>query len=37
MINVNNIEKVLSADGGSVNITIKAHANPSGVSSAVPI
>lgn len=37
MINVNNIEKVISADGGSVNITIKAHANPSGVSSAVPI
>ena len=37
MINVSNIEKVISADGGSVNITIKAHANPSGVSSAVPI
>lgn len=37
MINVSNIEKVISSDGGSVNITIKAHANPSGVSSAVPI
>lgn len=37
MINVSNIEKVISADGGSANITIKAHANPSGVSSAVPI
>ena len=37
MINVNNIEKVISSDGGTVNITIKAHANPSGVSKAVAI
>jgi hypothetical protein len=37
MINVNNIEKVISSDGGTANITIKAHANPSGVSKAVAI